>query len=106
MKKEMEKNWKKAPFIVLLVLAGIAALVAVLMLLWNAILPDVIGVTTITYWQALGILVMSKILFGGLGKGSMKNRKGKAKFKQKFMHMSDEEKASFKSEWKSRCAKE
>ncbi|HXB58016.1 MAG TPA: hypothetical protein VNU95_00525 [Candidatus Acidoferrales bacterium] len=33
--------------------------------LWNHVLTDVLGVRTITYWQALGILVLARILFGG-----------------------------------------
>lgn len=40
--------------------------------LWNGVLIDVIGVKTITYWQALGILVLSKILFGGFPSGGRK----------------------------------
>jgi Ca2+/H+ antiporter, TMEM165/GDT1 family len=50
------------PFIVLAVLA--LASFAVFGL-WNAILPTVLGVKTITYWQAAGILLLAKILFGG-----------------------------------------
>lgn len=49
-------------------LAVAAALSAVVMLLWNAIIPGVIGWTVITYWQALGLLVLCRILFGGCGK--------------------------------------
>jgi len=38
--------------------------------LWNGVLTDVLGVKTISYWQALGILVLAKILFGGFpGRG-------------------------------------
>jgi hypothetical protein len=33
--------------------------------LWNGILVDVLGVKAITFWQALGILVLARILFGG-----------------------------------------
>ncbi|PTX91602.1 hypothetical protein [Opitutus sp. ER46] len=33
--------------------------------LWNGVLADVLPVKTITYWQALGLLVLAKILFGG-----------------------------------------
>jgi hypothetical protein len=33
--------------------------------LWNGVLTDVLGVKAITYWQALGILVLARILFGG-----------------------------------------
>jgi hypothetical protein len=33
--------------------------------LWNGVLTEVVGVKTVTYWQALGILVLARILFGG-----------------------------------------
>lgn len=42
--------------------------------LWNIVLPDVLGVKAITYWQSLGILVISKILFGGLANAKEKFR--------------------------------
>jgi hypothetical protein len=45
------------------------ALVAVLGLavygLWNGVLAQVVGVKPVTYWQALGILILARILFGG-----------------------------------------
>ena len=50
------------PFIVLGVLALFSFAVFEL---WNHVLADVLGVKLITYWQALGILVLAKILFGG-----------------------------------------
>ena len=37
------------------------------MSLWNALLPAILGVKAIGFWQALGILALSRILFGGLG---------------------------------------
>jgi hypothetical protein len=41
------------------------------MSLWNCLLPEILGVKSITFWQAMGILILSKILFGGFhfGKG-------------------------------------
>ena len=33
--------------------------------LWNGVLVDVVAVKAISYWQALGLLVLAKILFGG-----------------------------------------
>ena len=33
--------------------------------LWNVLVPPIIGWHTITFWQALGLLLLSKILFGG-----------------------------------------
>ena len=39
------------------------------MRLWNWLMPDLFGLHMITYWQALGVLVLSKILFGGFRGG-------------------------------------
>ena len=39
------------------------------MLLWNALVPDLFNGPVLTYWQSLGILVLSKILFSGVGGG-------------------------------------
>jgi hypothetical protein len=38
-------------------------------LLWNRLMPDLFGIKEITYWQAFGIVILAKILFGGPGKG-------------------------------------
>lgn len=38
-------------------------------LLWNALLPELFGLTSITYWQAVGINVLCGILFGNRGSG-------------------------------------
>jgi hypothetical protein len=52
-------------FIPLLVLGIVPLLALAVFGLWNGVLADVVGVKTITYWQALGILVLARILFGG-----------------------------------------
>ncbi len=39
----------------------------VLMLLWNWLMPDIFGLKQINYWQAWGLLILSTILFKGLG---------------------------------------
>ncbi len=38
------------------------------MLLWNALLPVIFGLKAIGYWQAVGLLLLAKILFGGWGR--------------------------------------
>jgi hypothetical protein len=35
------------------------------MWIWNLVVPDVFGLKQITLWQALGILILASILFGG-----------------------------------------
>jgi hypothetical protein len=51
----------------ILVIAALAATVFsfVVMELWNWLAPAIFGLHTISFWQALGLLVLSKILFGG-----------------------------------------
>ncbi len=53
-------------FIPLIVLVFVALATLAVYGLWNAVLTDVLGTKAISYWQALGILVLAKILFGGL----------------------------------------
>lgn len=39
---------------------------AVVVWLWNGIIPWVIGFPPVTYWQAAGLLLLTRILFGGV----------------------------------------
>jgi hypothetical protein len=74
------------------------------MFLWNAILPAVLGVKAITFYQALGILVLSKILFGGF-KGSHGHHPfnhHRKDIHQKWMLLSEEEREKMKAEWHGR----
>ena len=93
----------------ILVFGIIAVLVfgLVVMSLWNAILPAVLGVKAISFMQALGILLLSKILFGGFGggrnKGSWRNKEKWIEMKDKFAGMTPEEREKFKAEWKNKC---
>lgn len=88
---------------------GMAALVIwVVMLLWNWLMPMLFDLSCITFWEAAGILLLSKILFGGFGGSKHKchcqqNRTGgwKDKFKHKWGHLSDED----KQKWEAKFAK-
>ena len=77
---------------------------SVIMLLWNNVLTPVLHVSTITFWQGLGILVLSKILFGGFRGGPGPRRQyWKQRMMQKWDNMTPEEKEKFKQGWQSRC---
>lgn len=39
----------------------------VVMYLWNWLLPPLFGWKVLGFWQALGLLVLCRVLFGGLG---------------------------------------
>ena len=43
-------------------------------LLWNWLLPPLFGWREITFWQALALLALCRILFGGWGRGSSRSR--------------------------------
>jgi hypothetical protein len=48
----------------LLILAGF-----VIMWLWNWLAPAIFHLGTITYWQAVGLAILGRLLFGGCGHG-------------------------------------
>jgi TctA family transporter len=54
-------------FVIGLVIGAIVLVILgfILQWLWNSTLPDVIGVNTITTWQAIKIMFIASILFGG-----------------------------------------
>jgi hypothetical protein len=62
-----------------LFLLGFLLLVAlggqIVRLLWNWLLPPLFGFPQVTFWQALGLLALCRILFGGLGTGGGSGRK-------------------------------
>ncbi len=54
-------------------ITGLAILFGfVIMWLWNWLMPEIFGLTTLKYWQAVGLFILLKILFGGFGGGSSK----------------------------------
>ncbi len=75
---------RKARFfgIAVLVLAAAAILGAVVMVLWNAVVPGLFtGGHPIDYLHALGLLVLSRILFGGFrGRGGWHGRRHLARW--------------------------
>jgi hypothetical protein len=96
---------KRAIFIPIAIVAGVFIFGSVVMLLWNALLPAVFGFKVITFWQALGLLVLSKILFGGFrgGHGHHRFHGHMQSPGSRFMHLSPEEREKMRSEWRGRC---
>jgi len=45
----------------------------VVRLLWNWLLPPLFGWRQVTFWQALGLLALCRILFGGFGHGGSRS---------------------------------
>lgn len=87
----------------LLAVAGVAALGGVVMLLWNWLIPSLFfGAQPVSYLQALGVLVLSKILFGGFRghcHGHWRDRR------QQWESMTPEEREQLKSRFGSRWSR-
>ncbi len=99
----MRKVFYKGRFVFIpLAATGFLSLISfVVMQLWNNLLPGILHVSTVTFWQAMGIFILCKILFG-FGKGG---RMGAApwmrrRMQERFKNMSPEEKELFKAKMK------
>lgn len=113
------KNFRRLrwlfPFIALAALAGFGFVV---MLLWNAIIPGLTGWALLTFWKAVGLVILCKILFGGFPgrrgghggppwarRGGMRGNwmEHKEELRAKWAAMNEEERAKFKEAWRGRC---
>ncbi len=77
-------------------LAFLAALAV--MLLWNAIIPDLLNANEIGYWQSLGLIVLSRVLFGGFHCGPP------SFMRHKWEKLTPEEREQMRSHWRMRCS--
>jgi uncharacterized membrane protein len=71
----------------------------VVMLLWNWLLPALFGWRQITFWQALGLLALCRILFGGFGLGGgghRSNSRQRRRMAERWEHMTPEERERFR----------
>ncbi len=93
----------RRPLFILIPIALFFAVGGIVMLLWNWLMPIIFGLKAITYLQALGLFLFSRILVGSFGFGKRKPPFANSKFKEKMMNMTDEERQRFKEEWESRC---
>lgn len=101
---------KGIKIILLVALAG-AIMSYIVMMLWNWLMPALVHASLINFWQALGILVLAKILFG-FGRGwSHRGHWGnhhyawKEKMEERLKNMTPEERERFRAEWKQRCGR-
>ena len=92
----------------LVVLVVAAALSFVVMHLWNWLMPALFALHPITFWQALGLLVLSKILLGGFpgrrcgGPGHWKGQ-WKERMTARWAEMTPEEREKMRAGMKRRC---
>ena len=86
--------------IILFVLVAAAVLGFVTMELWNSLLPQIFGWNRITYWQGLGLIILSRILFGGFhrhsGHRDQWKRGMRHRMRERWNNMTPEEREKFR----------
>jgi len=92
---------------VILGIIGIFVFGSIVMLLWNALMPDIFNLRQIDFWQALGLLVLAKILFSGFrgGPKAYGSRWKRNALREGWANMTPEQQEKFKQEWGRRCGK-
>src|ERR1041384_652955 len=106
----MRKFWiVKAILFVALAITVFSYLV---MSLWNWLVPDLFHGPIITWGQAIGLLILSKLLFGGFKKGGWCGGRGgwhhrreywKERMEARMAGMTPEEKEKFREQMRKRC---
>ena len=93
----MRKNWRVHGLRIIafgVVAIGLAGVIT--MALWNALMPAIFSLPALSFWQALGLLLLSRLFFGSFGR---RGRKG-----PRFAHsMTPEERERFRDAMRGRC---
>jgi hypothetical protein len=78
----------------------------VVMLLWNWLLPTLFGLQAITFWQAIGLLALCRILFGGfrLGRGGQRSW-SRRRMAERCEGMTSEERDALRQGMRGRCGR-
>jgi hypothetical protein len=105
----MRKEWiKRNKWIFVAAPLALVAFVAIfgeiVMHLWNWLLPPLLGLHQITFWQALGLLILCRILFGGFGShGNDHRSRIRGKMDERWERMTPEEREKLRQSWRGRC---
>ena len=101
----MNKRWKMvfiAPLAILAMVAFVFIGGEIVMHLWNWLLPSLFGWRQLTFWQALGILVLCRVLFGGLGMHGPRRSNFRRRMKGRCGHVTPEERERFRQRMRER----
>jgi chromate transport protein ChrA len=83
--------------ILVMVIVACAVFGFVTMHLWNWLIPTIFGLTAITFWQALGLVLLGKILFGGFHRHGGGGRGWKRHMENRWAKMSEEDREKFRA---------
>ncbi len=102
----MRPRVKKLIFIAPLAILGILLFIFIggelVLHLWNWLLPPLFGFRQVTFWQALGLLVLCRILFGGHGWHRSDRSNYRRRMAERWERMTPEERERLRQSWQGR----
>jgi hypothetical protein len=100
----MKRHWVLRGLKILLIGALAATVFSfVVMWLWNWLMPVIFGLHAISFWQALGLLVLSKILFGGFHGRHGFGGHWRQRMMERWEQMTPEEREKFRAGMRRGC---
>ncbi len=100
----MERRWfVRGMKFALLAVVACAVFGFIVMSLWNWLMPALFGWRLITFWQALGLFILSKVLFGGFRGRPGYRMHWRRRMIERWQQMSPEERDRFRRGMSARC---
>src|SRR5579863_2825476 len=101
------KWWLKIPLFIALAIVAVLVFGFIVSQLWNWLMPLLFHLPTISYVQAIGLLILSRLLFGRFGPrgggGWRHHGRWRNLMQEKMANMTPEEREKFREEWRKRC---
>jgi hypothetical protein len=99
MKEREMSSFRAGKAVKVVLFIGAAAAIAgfVVKGLWNALMPQIFGLHSVTFWQALGLLLLAKLLFGGFHRHACGGKRNlwKSRMRERWEQMTPEERDRF-----------
>jgi hypothetical protein len=96
----MSRKLKRSIFIVPLAILGMLLVIVIggeiVLHLWNWLLPSLFGWRQITFWQAVGLLTLCRILFGGVSGRGFHRSNYRRRMAERCERMTPEERERFR----------
>jgi hypothetical protein len=82
-----------------LFIAAFAGIGFITMFLWNSLMPYLFQLPLISFWQALGLLILSRLLFGFNTHWGHRDAHDRAQLREKMKNMDPQEREEFRKRW-------
>ena len=93
MKTVFRKRWY---LFIPLVLVAFVGFGFITMHLWNSLMPVIFHLPEVTFWQIIGLMILSRLVIGGFGGHGRGHNHCRREFHEKWEKMTPEEREQFK----------